>query len=46
MDYIHGRAGGMACDSSRGDDYLQVGNIVAGNPKTLAAILDVIQTGL
>ncbi len=35
-------AGGMVCDFGGGDDFLDTGNIVAGNPKILAAILHAI----
>jgi myo-inositol-1(or 4)-monophosphatase len=35
-------AGGMVCDFSGGDDFLDTGNIVAGNPRILSAILHAI----
>lgn len=35
-------AGGMVCDFAGGDDFLDTGNIVAGNPKVFTAILHAI----
>ncbi len=39
-------AGGLVTDFSGGQDYLQTGNIVAGNPKVLNGILQAIQPHL
>jgi myo-inositol-1(or 4)-monophosphatase len=35
-------AGGMVCDFAGGDDFLDTGNIVAGNPKVFTAVLHAI----
>ena len=36
-------AGGLVCDANGQEDYLNTGNIVAGNPKTLKALLQLIK---
>lgn len=36
-------AGGIACDFTGGEDYLESGNIVAGNPKALKLVLQTIK---
>lgn len=36
-------AGGLASDLSGGHDFLETGNVIAGNPKMLKALLQVIQ---
>ena len=39
-------AGGMVTDFGGGDDYLKTGNVVAGTPKVMQAILKTIQPSL
>lgn len=39
-------AGGLVSDFSGGDDYLQTGNVVAGNPRVFKAILQTIRPHL
>lgn len=39
-------AGGLVCDIEGGENYLQSGNIVAGNPKILKLLLKNIQPHL
>lgn len=36
-------AGGLVCDSEGQENYLKTGNVVAGNPKTLKALLQLIR---
>ena len=36
-------AGGMVADNDGNENYLDSGNIVAGNPKVFKAVLEVIQ---
>ncbi len=39
-------AGGIVCDVDGGDDYMQSGNIIAGNPKILKQLLKVVRPHL
>ena len=39
-------AGGLVSDFSGGDDYLQTGNMVAGNPRVFKAMLQAIRPHL